>query len=685
MRHIVFQQSDRYPVCLLVKQSAMNKIELTDHVVTPLEQRGVPLEDILIFSLAYTDKNKAPITFIREYLAQLLPELSTLSCTTLLCMDAAYFKVLTKSAKADEQLGYVLPCVIEDFEHMNVVYCPNHKSVLYNPELQSKLDFALNTLVSAVTTGASTFGQSILRHTHYPSSISDIADALTQLLDEPALCCDIETFGLTLDVAGIATIAFSPNAHDGVAFAVDYSELPEPVVCPDTAIAVYGKRVFNKNVRDMLRWFFSVYQGQLSFHNATFDIKILIYELFMADPLDTQGLLTGLHTLCRDVHDTRILAYLSLNSTAMIKGYLGLKQLAHEYAGNYGVDVKNVLHQPLDTLLEYNLMDTCCTAWVYDKYMPCVVKDQQYQLYSTLMMPSIKTIIQMELTGLPICPTRVASAKQQLQTIRQAQLDIISASDAVNKTQEQVREAKWHKDFADRRAKAKQPEKIKPKDKQTFPDVVFNPNSGNQVQILLYSVLQLPVLSKTKKGQPSVGADTLENLVHHCTDPDAQALLKALVSFTQAEKILTTFIAAFEKAFDKGDGVTWLHGSFVLGGAKTGRMSSKAPNLQNLPSGSVYGKLIKQCIVAPEGWLWAGADFNSLEDYVSALTTRDPNKLKVYTDGYDGHSLRAYNYFPDEVPDVHAMMQLAEQPGKFYKQQLADGSFSYLHESELNV
>jgi DNA polymerase-1 len=37
---------------------------------------------------------------------------------------------------------------------------------------------------------------------------------------------------------------------------------------------------------------------------------------------------------------------------------------------------------------------------------------------------------------------------------------------------------------------------------------------------------------------------------------------------------------------------------------------------------------------------------------VSALTTRDPNKMKVYTDLYDGHCLRAYSYFKDEMPDI---------------------------------
>lgn len=58
-------------------------------------------------------------------------------------------------------------------------------------------------------------------------------------------------------------------------------------------------------------------------------------------------------------------------------------------------------------------------------------------------------------------------------------------------------------------------------------------------------------------------------------------------------------------------------------------------NLQNIPANSLYGKLIKTCFSAPEEWLFGGADFNSLEDYISALTTKDKNKLKVY----QGHEI----------------------------------------------
>jgi DNA polymerase-1 len=93
-------------------------------------------------------------------------------------------------------------------------------------------------------------------------------------------------------------------------------------------------------------------------------------------------------------------------------------------------------------------------------------------------------------------------------------------------------------------------------------------------------------------------------------------------------------------------------GNFNIGGTVSGRLSCSNPNLQQIPSGSVYAKIIKDCFIAPRGKLMVGLDFNSLEDYISALTTKDPNKLKVYLQGYDGHSLRAFKYFPERLKGI---------------------------------
>lgn len=74
--------------------------------------------------------------------------------------------------------------------------------------------------------------------------------------------------------------------------------------------------------------------------------------------------------------------------------------------------------------------------------------------------------------------------------------------------------------------------------------------------------------------------------------------------------------------------------------------------MQNLPAGSEFGKLIKSCFTAPPGWIFCGADFNALEDRINTLLTKDPNKLKVFTQGYDSHCLRAYYFFPDKLPGI---------------------------------
>ena len=75
--------------------------------------------------------------------------------------------------------------------------------------------------------------------------------------------------------------------------------------------------------------------------------------------------------------------------------------------------------------------------------------------------------------------------------------------------------------------------------------------------------------------------------------------------------------------------------------------------------------------------MFSGLDFSSLEDRISALTTKDPEKLKVYTDGFDGHCLRAYAYFGDQMPKV-----VIPTEGKAYRYEADDGTVTYYHESD---
>jgi DNA polymerase-1 len=130
-------------------------------------------------------------------------------------------------------------------------------------------------------------------------------------------------------------------------------------------------------------------------------------------------------------------------------------------------------------------------------------------------------------------------------------------------------------------------------------------------------------------------------------------ILKYLIELNKVSKILSSFIPVFlDKTIEKAD-KHYLYGFFNLGGTVSGRLSSNSPNMQNLPStGSIYAKPIKKCFKPPKGWLLVGADFASLEDRISALTTKDPNKLNVYLQGFDGHCLRSAFYFKNQMPDI---------------------------------
>jgi DNA polymerase-1 len=145
----------------------------------------------------------------------------------------------------------------------------------------------------------------------------------------------------------------------------------------------------------------------------------------------------------------------------------------------------------------------------------------------------------------------------------------------------------------------------------------------------------------------------LKKLLNHTEDEDSLIILASLREYSQANKVLTSFITAYKESPKANDGHHYLFGSFKLGGTVSGRLSSSNPNLQNQPStGSAFAKIIKKCFVAPKNWLVVGLDFNSLEDYISALTTKDPAKLKVYEDGYCGHCLRAVAYFKEQCPEL---------------------------------
>jgi DNA polymerase-1 len=645
MRHLLFcDQQASYKVAVLVKTSAMKQQQMEEHYVTPLETAGIPREDIIGFNLKYNDAGKAPVKFQKEYLEVMLKAADSVGVTTLYCTDGAYFKTLTKERKAEVHYGGVLPCKIPDYEHMNVVLGTNYQVLFYKPEMQAKLTMSLDTVSSHIGGTHKILGADIIKSEYYPEGIAAVAEWLKSLHQYPALTCDIETFSLDFWAAGIGTIGFAWDQGNGGVIRCDWEPELTPYTGIDSTKVIYGCKRDNLQVKHLLKKFLSTYKGKLTYHNANFDVKILIYELFMDDMLDQQGLLNGLEVLAHNIDDTKIITYLAKNSCA--GNTLGLKENAHAFAGNYAEsDIKDIRYIPLDTLLRYNLVDCLSTWYVYDQNYPIMLADDQKSIYDKIMIPSVKVILQMELTGMCLDMKQVIKAESELKQVARIHENTLTNSPVIIAFTKQLQ--------AEEFVKQNLLWKKKQEPLEYFKYIQFKPGSNPQLQQLFHEFLDYEVIDLTDTKQPAVGGKTIKKHLARCTDPEHLAMFEALAGLSEVNKILSTFINAFlTKSVLKADGHYYLHGNFNLGGTVSGRLSSSKPNLQNIPSSSTYAKIIKKCFCAPPGWLMIGPDFNSLEDYISALTTKDPNKLKVYTDGYDGHCLRAFSYWPDRLPGI---------------------------------
>lgn len=594
-------------------------------------------------------KKKTPVTDIKTCLQeQVYPKITTYVPNYVLVADSEYFKVMAKVTKPDAYIGYFFG------DTFKFLYVPSYKQIFYHPEeTKEKITRALDSIKASEQGKYCSPGSNIIKDEHYPSTTKDIAVLLKSLANRPILTCDIETYSLKHVDAGLGSICFCWDKHSGCAFKIDKSSDSK-----------------NQEVRDLLKEFFINYKGTLIFHNIAFDVTVLIYQLFMKDVLDQEGLLNGLGTMLKNWEDTKLMTYLCTNSCS--GNNLSLKYQAQAYAGNWAQDeISNIDKIPEEELLRYNLIDGLSTWFVYEKYKDTLIAEKQDKLYREIFKPTTKDIIQMQLTGIPLNYDKVLEAEQKLNDDKNQALSVITANKYVIQFKEVLNQEAVDKYNSTHKKQI------------TLADVdeSFNPNSGIQIKKLLYDLIKLPVINLTESKQPATDGDTLKALLNHTTDKDVLDLLQALIDYSAVEKILSAFIPTFKKATPASDGRRYIYGNFNLGGTVSGRLSSSKPNLQQIPAtGSKYAKLIKSCFQAPKGWLWVGLDYASLEDHISALVTKDPNKLKVYTDEYDGHCLRAYSYWKNLMPDITAQLDEIHKEGKVYKVTYDDGSVEYLNE-----
>ena len=170
----------------------------------------------------------------------------------------------------------------------------------------------------------------------------------------------------------------------------------------------------------------------------------------------------------------------------------------------------------------------------------------------------------------------------------------------------------------------------------------FNVNSTVKLREILFDRLGLAPQKKTKTGY-STDAASLEKL------KGQHPIIEHLLAYREVEKLRSTYGEAL-LAEVAPDGR--IHATFNQTVARTGRLSSDAPNLHNIPVRSEIGRSFRKAFVPAEGYRLLVADYNQIELRCIAHLAEDPGLIDAFESGRDIHNATAAGVFgvaPDEV------------------------------------
>lgn len=175
----------------------------------------------------------------------------------------------------------------------------------------------------------------------------------------------------------------------------------------------------------------------------------------------------------------------------------------------------------------------------------------------------------------------------------------------------------------------------------------FNMSSPKQLGDILYNKLNLPIISKTSKGQPSTAEAVLAELAEQ-----GYELPRVLMAYRSLSKLKSTYTDRLPQQINPR--TNRIHTSYHQAVTATGRLSSSDPNLQNIPIRTAEGRRIRQAFIAPTGYKLLAADYSQIELRIMAHLAQDKGLLDAFKQNLDVHKATAAEVFGVQVTDVTA-------------------------------
>ena len=175
----------------------------------------------------------------------------------------------------------------------------------------------------------------------------------------------------------------------------------------------------------------------------------------------------------------------------------------------------------------------------------------------------------------------------------------------------------------------------------------FNVGSPAKVGEILFDKLQLdPKAKKTKTGQYSTSEDVLEKVAMK------NPIVNKILEYRQLKKLLSTYLTALPAAINPATGK--VHTVYNQTVTATGRISSSAPNLQNIPVREEQGREIRRAFIPDDGHLFLSADYSQIELRLVADFAGDETMLEAFRNGDDIHAITAARIYHKGVDEVTA-------------------------------
>ncbi len=174
----------------------------------------------------------------------------------------------------------------------------------------------------------------------------------------------------------------------------------------------------------------------------------------------------------------------------------------------------------------------------------------------------------------------------------------------------------------------------------------FNLSSPKQLQEILFEKLNLPIIKKTPKGAPSTNEEVLEELAH------SHELPRLILEHRGLAKLKSTYTDKLPLMVNSK--TKRVHTSYHQAVTATGRLSSRDPNLQNIPVRNEEGRRIRQAFIARDGFKIVAADYSQIELRIMAHLSQDKGLLDAFAQGKDIHRATASEVFGIPLDEVTA-------------------------------